>query len=110
MSDLSEQELDLEVVSIMVANVTVEAAMTDMERKINFRRKAVKEPEHEIVVLKDQMKACETIESSKTPVKLSSQAKLLLSKLAIKEKLCCRKIKHNSPSLSPPYQSNNYRI
>ncbi|KAA0033078.1 ty3-gypsy retrotransposon protein [Cucumis melo var. makuwa] len=64
-SDILEKEPHLEVVSIMMADVTPEAAM---ERKINFLMKVVKEQYHEIAALKDQMKACETAESSKTPV------------------------------------------
>ncbi|KAA0062087.1 retrotransposon gag protein [Cucumis melo var. makuwa] len=49
----------------MMADVTAEAAMTEMERKINFLMKVV-ERDHEVTALKDQMKACETAKLSKT--------------------------------------------
>ncbi|TYK04935.1 retrotransposon gag protein [Cucumis melo var. makuwa] len=49
----------------MMADVTAEAAMAEMERKINFLMKVV-EQDHEITALKDQMKACETAKLSKT--------------------------------------------
>ncbi|KAA0065361.1 ty3-gypsy retrotransposon protein [Cucumis melo var. makuwa] len=63
----------------MMTNVTVEAAMAEMERKINFLIKAVEERDHEIAALKDQMKACETVESSKTPtVKVDNKGKVVL--------------------------------
>ncbi|TYK00095.1 retrotransposon gag protein [Cucumis melo var. makuwa] len=67
-SDPSEQESYLEVVFIMMADVTAEAAMAEMERKINFPMKTVEERDHEIAALKDQMKACETAKSNKTLV------------------------------------------
>ncbi|TYJ98314.1 ty3-gypsy retrotransposon protein [Cucumis melo var. makuwa] len=67
-SNLSDKESHLEVVSVMMAAVTAETTMTEMERKINFLMKAVEERDHEIAALKDQMKACETAESSKTPI------------------------------------------
>ncbi|KAA0067903.1 ty3-gypsy retrotransposon protein [Cucumis melo var. makuwa] len=65
-SDLSEKEPNLEIVFVMMANVTTEAAVTYIERKINFLMKAVEEQDHDITTLKGQMKACETAESSKT--------------------------------------------
>ncbi|TYK04313.1 ty3-gypsy retrotransposon protein [Cucumis melo var. makuwa] len=65
-SDLSEKEPNLEIVFVMMANVTTEAAVTYIERKINFLMKAVEEHDHDITTLKGQMKACETAESSKT--------------------------------------------
>ncbi|KAA0032672.1 ty3-gypsy retrotransposon protein [Cucumis melo var. makuwa] len=67
-SNLSDKESHLEVVSVMMVDVIAEATMTEMERKINFLRKVVEERDHEITALKDQMKACETAESSQTPV------------------------------------------
>ncbi|KAA0039109.1 ty3-gypsy retrotransposon protein [Cucumis melo var. makuwa] len=80
-SDLSEKESHLEVVSVVMVDVTPKAIMTEMERKINFLMKVVKERDHEIVILKDQMKACETTESSKT----------LVVKTDDKGNLCCKK-------------------
>ncbi|KAA0062163.1 ty3-gypsy retrotransposon protein [Cucumis melo var. makuwa] len=52
----------------MMEDVTPEAAMVEMERKINFLKKIIEERDHEIATLKDQMKACEAAESSKTPI------------------------------------------
>ncbi|KAA0032553.1 ty3-gypsy retrotransposon protein [Cucumis melo var. makuwa] len=63
----------------MMADVTVEVAMAEMERKIIFLMKAIEERDHEIAALKDQMKACETAKSSKTPtVKVDNKGKVVL--------------------------------
>ncbi|KAA0035353.1 ty3-gypsy retrotransposon protein [Cucumis melo var. makuwa] len=63
----------------MMADVTAEATMAEMERKINFLMKVVKERDHEIVALKYQIKAYETAESSKTPaVKANDKGKVVL--------------------------------
>ena len=43
----------------MMDYVTIETAMAEMERKINFLMKAIDEWDQEILALKDQMKACE---------------------------------------------------
>ncbi|TYK00107.1 ty3-gypsy retrotransposon protein [Cucumis melo var. makuwa] len=67
-SNLSDKESHLEVVSVMMVDVTAEATMAEMERKINFLMKVVEERDQEIAALKDQMKACETGESSQTPI------------------------------------------
>ncbi|KAA0035838.1 ty3-gypsy retrotransposon protein [Cucumis melo var. makuwa] len=80
---MQEQEQDkeshLEVVSIMMVDVTAETAMAEMERKINFLMKIVEKQDHEIAALKYQMKACETSESSKTPaVKADDKGKIVL--------------------------------
>ncbi|KAA0057424.1 ty3-gypsy retrotransposon protein [Cucumis melo var. makuwa] len=68
---MQEQEQDkesyLEVVFVVMTDVTAEEAMAEMERKINLLMKVVKERHHEIAALKNQIKACETAESSKTP-------------------------------------------
>ncbi|KAA0037105.1 ty3-gypsy retrotransposon protein [Cucumis melo var. makuwa] len=83
----------------MMTDVTAEATMVEMERKINFLMKVVEERDHEITALKDQMKACETTESSKTPtVKANDKGKAM-----------CRKTRHNNLCLPPPCQSNSYR-
>ncbi|KAA0036102.1 ty3-gypsy retrotransposon protein [Cucumis melo var. makuwa] len=67
-SNLSKKESHLEVVSVMMANVIAEAAMVEMERKVNFLMKVVEERDHEIAALKDQMKTRETTKSSQTPI------------------------------------------
>ncbi|KAA0054034.1 ty3-gypsy retrotransposon protein [Cucumis melo var. makuwa] len=99
-SNLSDKESHFEVVSVMMADVTSEAAMAEIKRKINFLMKLVEERDHEISALKDQMKACETTKSSKTPS----------IKVDDKGKLCCRKTRRNSPCLLPPYQFNSCKI
>ena len=53
---------------VMMANVTVEGAMAEMERKINLLMKVVDERDHEIAALKEQMQTCEIVESSQTLV------------------------------------------
>ncbi|KAA0066644.1 ty3-gypsy retrotransposon protein [Cucumis melo var. makuwa] len=78
-SNLSDKESHLEVVSVMMADVTAEATMAEMERKINYLMKVIEERDHEIAALKDQIKACETAESSKTPaVKANDKGKVVL--------------------------------
>ncbi|KAA0054701.1 ty3-gypsy retrotransposon protein [Cucumis melo var. makuwa] len=78
-SDPSEQESHLEVVSVMMVDVTAEATMTEMERKINFLMKVIEERDHQIAALKDQMKACEIVKSRKTPnVKANDKGKAML--------------------------------
>ncbi|KAA0042087.1 ty3-gypsy retrotransposon protein [Cucumis melo var. makuwa] len=62
------KESHLKVVSVMMVDLIAETAMAEMERKINFLMKAIEERDHEIITLKDQMKTCKTVESSKTPV------------------------------------------
>ncbi|KAA0032762.1 retrotransposon gag protein [Cucumis melo var. makuwa] len=42
-SDPSNQESHIDAMSVMMADVTAEAAMAEMERKINFLMKAVEE-------------------------------------------------------------------
>ena len=79
-SDLLKQESNLKVVSVMMADVTVEATRAEIERKINFLMKAIEEREHEIAALKNQMKSCETAESSKSThvVKADHKGKVVL--------------------------------
>ncbi|KAA0068122.1 ty3-gypsy retrotransposon protein [Cucumis melo var. makuwa] len=77
--DPSKKESHLEVVFVMITNVTAEVAMTKMEGKINLLIKVVEERDHEIVALEDQMKACETIESSQASiVKVNDKGKFVL--------------------------------
>ncbi|TYK00345.1 ty3-gypsy retrotransposon protein [Cucumis melo var. makuwa] len=81
-SDSSEQELHLKVVSVMMTDVIAEATMANIERKINFLMKAIEERDHEIAALKDQMKVCETAKSSKTPVvKADDKGKVVLQEI-----------------------------
>ena len=54
--------------SIIMADMTIEPAMAEMERKVNFLMKVVEEGDHEITALKEQMRTCETVKSSQTPV------------------------------------------
>ena len=63
--------------------------MTEMEMKINFLMKAVEERDREIAALKDQMKACEMVESSKTLiVKASVRKSCVAGKLDAIVHLC----------------------
>ncbi|KAA0054645.1 ty3-gypsy retrotransposon protein [Cucumis melo var. makuwa] len=82
-TSMQEQEQDkesyLEVEFVMMADVTVEASMAEMERKINFLMKVVEERDHEIATLKDQMKAYKTAELSKTSaIKPNDKGKAVL--------------------------------
>ncbi|KAA0032133.1 ty3-gypsy retrotransposon protein [Cucumis melo var. makuwa] len=52
--------------SVMMVDITAEAAMTKMERKVNFSMKVVEERDHEIIALRKQMRTRETAESSQT--------------------------------------------
>ncbi|KAA0065384.1 ty3-gypsy retrotransposon protein [Cucumis melo var. makuwa] len=67
-SSKSKKEAHSDVMSVMMADITAEAAMAEMERKINFLMKAVEERDHEITALREQMRTRETAESSQTPV------------------------------------------
>ncbi|KAA0063929.1 ty3-gypsy retrotransposon protein [Cucumis melo var. makuwa] len=67
-SNLSDKESHLEVVSVMMVDVTAEATIEEMERKINFLMKVVEERDHEITALMEQMQTHEIAESSQTPV------------------------------------------
>ncbi|KAA0051584.1 retrotransposon gag protein [Cucumis melo var. makuwa] len=66
--DQVKEEAHPDVMSVMMADITAEAAMAEMERKINFLMKAVEERDHEITTLREQMRTRETAESSQTPV------------------------------------------
>ncbi|KAA0038860.1 retrotransposon gag protein [Cucumis melo var. makuwa] len=67
-SSMSKKEAHSDVMSVMMANITAEAAMEEMERKINFLMKVVEERDHEITALREQMCTRETVESNQTPV------------------------------------------
>ncbi|KAA0054593.1 ty3-gypsy retrotransposon protein [Cucumis melo var. makuwa] len=67
-SSMSKKKAHPDVMSVMMADITVEAAMAEMEKKINFLMKAVEERDHEITALREQMRTRETAESSQTPV------------------------------------------
>ncbi|TYK05028.1 ty3-gypsy retrotransposon protein [Cucumis melo var. makuwa] len=62
----SKKEVHLGVMSVMMANVTVETAIVKMERKINLLMKIVEERDHEIVALREQMQTRETTKLSQT--------------------------------------------
>lgn len=49
---------------MIIADLTVDAAMVEIERKLNLLMKVVEERDHEIIILKDQIQARETTESS----------------------------------------------
>ena len=55
-SDQPEKESHLEVVSVMMTDITAEAVMVRW-RELNLLMKSIKERDHEIVVLRDQIKA-----------------------------------------------------
>ncbi|KAA0059894.1 ty3-gypsy retrotransposon protein [Cucumis melo var. makuwa] len=52
-----------DVMFVMMADITAEATMAEMERKVNFLMKVVEEREHEITTLREQMRTCEMAES-----------------------------------------------
>ncbi|TYK08171.1 ty3-gypsy retrotransposon protein [Cucumis melo var. makuwa] len=67
-SSKSKKETHPDVMSVMMADITVEAAIAEMERKVNFLMKVVEERDHEITTLREQMQTHETTKSSQTPV------------------------------------------
>ena len=54
-SNQPNKESHLDVMSVMMADVMTEAAMAEMERKINLFMKAIEERDHKIAALRDQM-------------------------------------------------------
>ncbi|TYK27815.1 retrotransposon gag protein [Cucumis melo var. makuwa] len=64
----SKKEAHPNVMSVMMADITVEAAMAEMKRKVNFLNKIVEERDHEIIALREQVRTRETAESSQTPI------------------------------------------
>ncbi|KAA0054550.1 ty3-gypsy retrotransposon protein [Cucumis melo var. makuwa] len=67
-SSKSKKEAHPDVMSIMMADITIKTAMTAMERKIDLLMKVVEERDHEITVLREHMQIRETVESNQTPV------------------------------------------
>ncbi|TYK02887.1 retrotransposon gag protein [Cucumis melo var. makuwa] len=67
-SSKSKKETHPDVMSVKMADITIEAAMVEMKRKINFLMKAVEERDHEITALREKMRTRETAESSQTPI------------------------------------------
>ncbi|KAA0035664.1 ty3-gypsy retrotransposon protein [Cucumis melo var. makuwa] len=67
-SSKSKKEAHPNVIFVMMADITVEATMAEMERKVNFLMEIVEERDHETTALREQMQTCETVESSQTPV------------------------------------------
>ncbi|KAA0065806.1 ty3-gypsy retrotransposon protein [Cucumis melo var. makuwa] len=67
-STKSKKEAHPDVMSVIMTDITAEAAMAEMERKINFLMKGVEERDHEITALREQMRTRKTAESNQTPV------------------------------------------
>ncbi|TYK18367.1 ty3-gypsy retrotransposon protein [Cucumis melo var. makuwa] len=67
-SSKSKKEAHLHVMYVMMADITAEASMAEIERKINFLMKVVKERDHKITTLREQMQTPKTTKSSQTPV------------------------------------------
>ncbi|TYK05006.1 ty3-gypsy retrotransposon protein [Cucumis melo var. makuwa] len=67
-SSKSKKEAHPDVMSVMMADITTEASMAEMERKINFLMNVVEERDHEITALREQMQTREPVESSQTLV------------------------------------------
>ncbi|KAA0065983.1 ty3-gypsy retrotransposon protein [Cucumis melo var. makuwa] len=67
-SSKSKKKEHPDVMSVMMTDITAEAVMAEMERKINFLMKVVEERDHEITALREQMQTRETVESSQTSV------------------------------------------
>ncbi|TYK01673.1 ty3-gypsy retrotransposon protein [Cucumis melo var. makuwa] len=64
----SKKEAHPDVMSIMMADIMIEAAITEIEKKVNFLMKVVEERDHEIIALREQMQTRETVESNQTHV------------------------------------------
>ncbi|KAA0035441.1 ty3-gypsy retrotransposon protein [Cucumis melo var. makuwa] len=63
-SSKSKKEAHPNVVSIMMADVTIKAVVAEMERKINLLMQVVEERNHEIVALRKHTQTHETAKSS----------------------------------------------
>ncbi|KAA0040174.1 ty3-gypsy retrotransposon protein [Cucumis melo var. makuwa] len=63
-SSKSKKEAYPDVMFVMMADITVEATMKEMERKINLLMKVVEERDHEITALREQMQTRETAKSN----------------------------------------------
>ncbi|KAA0048247.1 ty3-gypsy retrotransposon protein [Cucumis melo var. makuwa] len=80
-SSKSKKEAHPDVMSVMMVDITVEAAMAEMERKVNFLMKVVEERDHKITALGEQMRTRETAESSQTlVVKATDKGKNVVQK------------------------------
>ncbi|KAA0032527.1 ty3-gypsy retrotransposon protein [Cucumis melo var. makuwa] len=67
-SSKSKKEAHPGMMSDIMADITAEAVMVEMERKINLLIKVVEERVHEITTLREHMRTRETIELSQTSV------------------------------------------
>ncbi|KAA0055194.1 retrotransposon gag protein [Cucumis melo var. makuwa] len=67
-SSKSKKKAHPGVMSVMMTDITIEAAMAEMQRKIDLSMKVVEERDHEITALREQMRTRKTVESSQTPV------------------------------------------
>ncbi|TYK09465.1 ty3-gypsy retrotransposon protein [Cucumis melo var. makuwa] len=85
-SSKSKKEAHPDVMSVMMVDITVEVAIAEMERKINFLMKVVEERDHEIIALREQMRTRETAESNQTSI----------VKATNKGRMWCRKTNHNN--------------
>ncbi|TYJ98302.1 ty3-gypsy retrotransposon protein [Cucumis melo var. makuwa] len=63
-SSKSKKEAHPDVMSVMMSDITVEAAIVEIERKVNFLMKVMEERDQEITALREQMRTHETVESS----------------------------------------------
>ena len=63
-SSKSKKEAYPDVMFVMMADITVEATMKEMERKINLLMKVLEERDHEITALREQMQTRETAKSN----------------------------------------------
>ena len=63
-----QRERHTDVMFVVMADVTVEVAMAEIERKINLLMKVVDERDHEITALKEYMQTHEKPQSSQTPI------------------------------------------
>ncbi|KAA0053539.1 ty3-gypsy retrotransposon protein [Cucumis melo var. makuwa] len=98
-SSKSKKEAHPDVMSIMMADVTVEATMAEMERRINLLMKVFKKRNHKIAALREQMRTRETAESSQTPI------------VKGKGRMWCRKTNNNNNQLLLLLsQISSYRI
>ncbi|KAA0058410.1 ty3-gypsy retrotransposon protein [Cucumis melo var. makuwa] len=65
-SNESKRKANVVVMSVMMADVTAEAAMPEMDKKINLLMKVVEERDHKILAMREKMQTRETAMSSQT--------------------------------------------
>ncbi|KAA0054507.1 ty3-gypsy retrotransposon protein [Cucumis melo var. makuwa] len=100
-SSKSKKEAHPDVMSVTMADITIEVALVEMKRKVNLLMKVVEERDHEITTLREQIWTRETVESSQTPI----------VKATIKGRMWCKKTNHNTNQLLLLLsQFSSYRI